>query len=268
MSTFVLSPNQFELVNDLLQDAIQQYGSRPLERIKLALAIAGGLEPRLTPDDPAQRPEFLFPGLKARAWHEPEQYGFGQQIEAEAEAILDELKTVLRVPGRFQPYRQHRNYFVPDGMWHAFYFRVGSTWFNEHRALCPRTFSILERVPRLAEVAMFSALCPGGHIAPHCGTWNCRVTCHLGLTIPDNCSIRVGKDTRVWQQGKLLMFDDSFEHEAWNGGSETRIVLLFDVWHPDLSDIEVDFLDKFRQSLSVRDGKEMIEQIRKRGSDA
>ena len=32
-----------------------------------------------------------------------------------------------------------------------------------------------------------------------------------------------------------MVFDDTFDHEAWNGSDERRIVLIFDVWNPQLS---------------------------------
>ena len=63
---------------------------------------------------------------------------------------------------------------------------------------------------------------------------NCRLICHLPLIIPKGCWLRVGNEKREWEEGKLLMFDDSFEHEAMNPTSELRIILLFDVWRPEL----------------------------------
>ena len=35
------------------------------------------------------------------------------------------------------------------------------------------------------------------------------------------------------------MFDDSFEHEVWNESDRHRYVLILDVWHPDLTPVEV-----------------------------
>jgi len=46
--------------------------------------------------------------------------------------------------------------------------------------------------------------------------------------------MRVGDETRTVQEGKCVVFDDSWEHEAWNDGDGTRVVLILDVWHPDL----------------------------------
>ena len=67
---------------------------------------------------------------------------------------------------------------------------------------------------------------------------NCRLICHLPLIVPDGCWLRVGNETRQWEQGKLLIFDDSIEHEARNPSGEMRIILLFDIWRPELSDAE------------------------------
>lgn len=36
--------------------------------------------------------------------------------------------------------------------------------------------------------------------------------------------------------------------EAWHKGDATRIVLVFDVWHPDLTDKEVQFLSFLQRS--------------------
>jgi aspartyl/asparaginyl beta-hydroxylase (cupin superfamily) len=101
----------------------------------------------------------------------------------------------------------------------------------------------LEKVPMTRIGAktpsvLFSKLTPGAHIPPHRGMLNCRLIAHLPLIVPDGCWLRVGNETRRWEEGKLLIFDDSFEHEARNESGETRIVLLFDLWRPELGDDE------------------------------
>ncbi len=86
----------------------------------------------------------------------------------------------------------------------------------------------------------FSILKPGIHIPPHFGLANTRVTAHLPLIIPhENCRIRVSDITHHWQEGQLFMFDDSFDHEAWNDSAQTRVVLIFEAWRPDLSENEI-----------------------------
>ena len=58
------------------------------------------------------------------------------------------------------------------------------------------------------------------------------------LPIWQGARIRVGSEVREWEEGRVLILDDSFEHEAWNPADEARIVLLVDVWHPELREDE------------------------------
>ena len=78
----------------------------------------------------------------------------------------------------------------------------------------------------------------GARIQPHNGQFNTRLTCHLPLIVPSGCRFRVGNEVREWERGKLLIFDDSIEHEAWNQSSEDRFILIFDIWRPELSEQE------------------------------
>ena len=110
-------------------------------------------------------------------------------------------------------------------------------------ARCPATLDALRRLPlcRIAgrtPTALFSLLRPGAHIPPHHGYLNARLICHLPLIVPGDCALRVGNETRAWRQGELMIFDDSMEHEAWNRSAELRVVLLFDIWRPELTDAE------------------------------
>ena len=76
---------------------------------------------------------------------------------------------------------------------------------------------------------------PGTHVWPHTGPTNCRIRSHLGLIVPDGTRLRVGNVTRSWTEGKVLVFDDSFEHEVWHDGDSYRLVLIVDLWHPELT---------------------------------
>lgn len=87
--------------------------------------------------------------------------------------------------------------------------------------------------------AYFSLLRPGSSLKAHCGPTNCRLRAHLGLVVPSTdpavCGIRCGDEPpRSWHEGEVLLFDDSFEHEVWNHTSEPRLVLIVDIWHPQL----------------------------------
>jgi aspartyl/asparaginyl beta-hydroxylase (cupin superfamily) len=85
---------------------------------------------------------------------------------------------------------------------------------------------------------LFSMLRPRTHIPPHWGMLNTRLICHLPLIVPQGCRLRVGNHERTVEAGKLMIFDDSINHEAWNDSDEVRIVLLFEIWNPALSEAE------------------------------
>ncbi len=84
----------------------------------------------------------------------------------------------------------------------------------------------------------FSIMQPGVHVYSHCGPTNCRLRAHLGLKVPKGPRIRVVNETRKWIEGKFIIFDDSFEHEVWHDGKDFRLVLIVDLWHPDLNETQ------------------------------
>jgi aspartyl/asparaginyl beta-hydroxylase (cupin superfamily) len=85
---------------------------------------------------------------------------------------------------------------------------------------------------------MFSLLRPGAHIPPHTGEVNTRLICHLPLIVPAGCTLRVGNDTRPLVEGKAWVFDDTMEHEASNPSDQSRVILLFEIWRPELDEEE------------------------------
>ena len=130
-----------------------------------------------------------------------------------------------------------------DGLGHVGESRPG----DDVCAACPVTahgIEIYSTVRTMAGLIYVSRMRAGTHIAAHRGPTNLRVRCHLPIEVPEgDCAIRVGAQTRRWQEGKCLVFDDHFEHEAWNHTDEDRIVLIVDLWHPGLSDTEVALLE-------------------------
>ena len=112
-------------------------------------------------------------------------------------------------------------------------------------ARCPTLRVLLERHRTLTSHAgsmYFSCLGPRTRVAEHQGPTNLRVRCHLGLEVPEACGVRVGGIVGGWQEGRCIVFDDSFRHEVWNDSDRRRLVLVLDLWHPDLSDDEVALL--------------------------
>jgi beta-hydroxylase len=131
----------------------------------------------------------------------------------------------------------------------ALYF-FGRQW-KPNTPLCPETTRLVETIPGMV-TAGFSRLEPGTHIKPHVGYTNAVLRCHLPLIVPEgDCKLRVGDETRSWEEGKCLVFDDTTEHEAWNRTDKVRVVLLLDVMRPGA---ELD-MEQLQEELRQKGGK-------------
>ena len=247
-------------IQSVLEAARQDLGTEATERISDAVAShIGGHRPSAT--QRYQRPSLFVRGLRARPWHDPRSFPFIADVEASWEDIRAEALTSLQ-NNQFQLLVSSGDAHGNRGDWGALHIRFADKWVEWNRSVCPRTFRIVESVPRFAQMAMFSALRAGGHIAPHCGSWNCRLTVHLGLMGLDGCGIRVADEVRTWDRGRCVLFDDSFEHEVWHRGSETRVVLLLDIWHPDLTDAEIELLKRLQGELRPVSAEALVDQLR------
>jgi beta-hydroxylase len=158
-------------------------------------------------------------------------------LELEWRTIRAELDRVLtrkdELPG-FQDILADVALVTRDNGWKSFLFVGVGTRSKRNIALCPPTWRILQRVPGLS-TAMFSIFEPGKHLAPHHGPYNGVLRLHLGLIVPDTSdavAIRVGSQLCHWHEGKALVFDDSYEHEAWNRSDRLRVVLFADFVRP------------------------------------
>eukprot|EP00415_Alexandrium_ostenfeldii_P000052 UN0052 len=124
----------------------------------------------------------------------------------------------------------------------------------------PETVRMVSEVfPRHYSHAFFSALTPGSHIVKHFGPSNRMLRVWLPLCGLDGFRLRVGDTIVEPRAGEAFVWDHSFEHEAWHDGSETRVVLIVDIWHPDLTDPEVKFL-RTLQNCRLRMGRAIAEQ--------
>eukprot|EP01032_Pedospumella_encystans_P008625 gene8625-10215_t len=172
------------------------------------------------------------------------------------------------------------------GQWNVCYFYLHGMDFSDNLARCPITASAIEAVTRQYHHALFSALAPDTHVKPHCGPTNKKLRCHLPLhiptshstvtteqnnllgigmstTAPDTPWLRVHDQYCALQEGKCIVFDDSFEHEACNNSlTEPRVVLIVDFWHPDLSDEEVKFFD-FLNKAQIKAAKQISTALSK-----
>lgn len=195
---------------------------------------------------------FYFPGLPQTQFFDTVDFPWVPAVEAATDAVREELKALLEggLEG-FRPYirseeNQPRDHPLLDKRdWSALFLCENGHIFDEAVARCPMTWEAVRQAPqawieRASPTAMFSLLRAGARIPAHRGVTNVRLTCHLPLIVPPGCGFRVGNEVREWHEGEVLVFDDSIEHEAWNDSDEDRVVLIFDIARPELSDREKD----------------------------
>ena len=213
-----------------------------------------------------QQPSMLyFPGLPQRAWFERAEFDWIPALEAAVPAMQRELAAVLHDDSAFAPYvtgspdrPAPANPLFNDPSWGAFYLLQNGEPVAGNAERCPATLAALEGVPvpeidGRSPMALFSLLRAGTHIRPHHGLLNTRLICHVPLIVPPGCRLRVGGETRAPREGETMIFDDSFEHEAWNDGSSTRVVLLFEIWRPELSADEREQLTRIFEAIDAYD---------------
>jgi ornithine lipid ester-linked acyl 2-hydroxylase len=158
------------------------------------------------------------------------QFRFADELAKNWLSIRDEMTALTS--GEFKLWPEHSLY--GDKGWETFGLYAFGQRQADGCARCPHTERALRQIPGLM-MAGFSRLAPGAHILPHRGYEGYAgyvLRLHLGLAVPDGCALRVTDETRTWKEGECLVFDDSFEHEAWNRSSVPRTVLLIDFLNP------------------------------------
>jgi len=224
------------------------------ERFRAAVQIMFGERQRdLVYERYPQVPQlFYYPGLPYVDFADAAAFPWREQLEAQFPAIRDEAAALLRNTADFAPYvarspdRPHGDVhgLLENPDWSSLYLWSNGAPVETNVARCPKMFSaVTEHVPlchigRRAPAVLLSLLKPGAHIPPHNGMLNVRYICHLPLIVPSGCWFRVGERTIEWREGRLLAFDDTVEHEAKNASDRDRLVLIFDVWNPYLTEEE------------------------------
>jgi aspartate beta-hydroxylase len=254
-ATRYVAAGRRELFDAVIEPLRQRYGRAELARVDQCLAIYLQEQPAPLPD-PRQRPTFLyFPGLPSRPFYPRERFADHARLEAAADVIREELRGVLSgADDRLVPFlgapsaaavaaRLLDSTGTQEAAWDAFFFYRHGERHDANCARCPHTSALLDAMPlvRIREHApetLYSVLRPGTHILPHRGVTNTRLVTHLPLVVPPDCALRVGGETHVWEEGRCVTFDDTFEHEAWNRSGQTRVVLIVDSWNPDLTEVE------------------------------
>jgi aspartate beta-hydroxylase len=212
---------------------------------------------------------YYFPELPQVQFYDKRHFPWVPQVEAATAVIRAELLELLQESSLFRPYFEsdpRRPGKDESGMqdnpdWSAFYLWRDGEEVPENAARCPKTLAALSGVPHTkvhgrSPSILFSMLRPGARIPPHTGLVNTRLICHLPLLVPPDCGLRVGNETRVPVEGKIWMFDDTMEHEAWNLSDRPRVILLFEVWRPELTNEERELVGTIFEAIDAHGGKQ------------
>lgn len=249
----VVREGRRELLFGAYDDLRKRFGDSDLRRVDRALAGYLG-DWDATPPDSRQRPRFFYmPDLPAQPYLDPGLQPWAPVLRDAYPRIRDEALQVYGEDGNFDNFVQLKGParmqdFVdgngPSPAWQAlFFWRHGQRYDSTH-ARCPQTSAVLDsielcQVEDEAPEICFSTLLPGSNILPHFGVTNTRSVMHLPLVVPPGCALNIiGVGEHHWRAGELMMFDDSYQHEAWNRSSSVRIILLMDCWNPHLSAVE------------------------------
>jgi aspartyl/asparaginyl beta-hydroxylase (cupin superfamily) len=166
-----------------------------------------------------------------------EKFNWTALLENNWAVIRKELESILAYHPYFpnvQDIQQEQKIINRDNNWKTFFLYGLGNKASLNCCSCPVTTSLVEQIPGM-KTAFFSILSPNKHIPAHKGIFKGIIRSHLGLIIPGkpgDCVMRIEKENIIWQQGKVVVFDDTYEHEVWNNTNETRVVLLVDVVRP------------------------------------
>lgn len=189
----------------------------------------------------AQKPTvFYLDGLASKPWHDY----YSEQLSSLLSSVNFEL-----IKSEFKQirYSTSEGWFkntTTEGEWSVYHLFNQGEKVKNNCSTCPKTMKIIDSVVPLLKGCsfgnvLFSILQAGTHITAHYGPTNCRIRCHLPLFVPEGCLLCVNGEERRWKEGELLLFDDSFLHEAWHKGTDgERVVLMLDLWHPELTVVE------------------------------
>jgi len=182
----------------------------------------------------------------SKPWWNSKEIRFVDLLESNFEVIKNELLDIMQDTWGQVGTRKGNAYDIqlvtgaPSAQWKEFVFYDKGLVNKENLEKCPKTAAVLHQLPEALSCILgqvhFSLLTPGTRLKPHCGGTNYRLTAHLGMIIPrGDVGIKVGEKKKKWREGKVLIFDDSYEHEVWNNSEFDRVVLLINFWHPTLS---------------------------------
>ena len=164
-------------------------------------------------------------------------FAWVELLESNWEVIRAELDQVLKTPERipnFQDISTDQANITRDDKWKSYFLYGYGYKMPDNCNRCQETTRIIEAIPGMF-TAFFSVLAPGKHIPRHRGPYRGLLRGHLALVVPEPreaCWIEVGDESTTWEEGRCIVFDDTYKHRVENNTDGVRVVLFLDVLRP------------------------------------
>lgn len=159
-------------------------------------------------------------------------------LEAAYPLIRNEVDEVMKRYNELAPFQTmspDQEYLSQDEGWKFFFLKCAGVNFRKNQAMMPLTMKVIKQHPQIVS-AYLSILAPQKRLPPHRGPWPGVLRAHLGVIVPDSQRGRpyltVARRDYYWKEGKVVLFDDTYEHEAHNPTNFIRVVLFMDVIRP------------------------------------
>jgi tetratricopeptide (TPR) repeat protein len=194
---------------------------------------------------PLVPPAYIIPGIKPKRYFDASAFRGIAELERATDAVRQEFLALAadkneQLADRLSGLHASEDEHGRGGQWSMIPLIRNGKLVENFASRCPRTMELAQGLdlPKLSLISpslYFSVLEPRSRIPPHTGITNARIIAHFPLIVPENCGFKVGGELRRWEPGKALVFDDMTTHEAWNGSDRIRVVLIADLWRPELS---------------------------------
>jgi aspartyl/asparaginyl beta-hydroxylase (cupin superfamily) len=159
------------------------------------------------------------------------EFPWAGMLEDNFSVIRDELDRVMAfresIPKVYDVQREQYR-ISSDDKWKVFMLYGWGHVSRTGERMCPETARIVRKIPGVRS-AFFSILDAGAHIPDHRGHVKGLLRGQLAIRVPEQseaCFLRVEDLICHWQEGRLLVFDDTYRHEVQNNSDQERVVLL------------------------------------------
>lgn len=222
-----------------LKKTVQEFGVYP--RLSEAVAILQKKQ-KVTQKTTQPRPHFfLIPNVKTKPLFKNSEFDWIQDLKNAFHDIKHELEQNDAIwQQRATAYADHNTaHREKFGQTRKHWLRLPIGEYKQH---FPKTWTTLSRFPlhqpENPQMSLFSIMKPKTKIPAHTGLMNDRLLCHLPVIVPKDCGLRVADHVIKVQECEPFVFDDCYEHEAWNNSNLERVVMIFSIAHPDLEQEE------------------------------